>query len=95
MATTGTSLNVTFGVNWDFKEIALSPLELVSSSADTPWDTSDWDTSFWSDEITQQTGWNSAKGDGYAIGSRLSIQSSTATAEWYGQTYLIEPGGVL
>ena len=94
-ATTGSAISGSFGVGFDFKTIDLSAFQIAGGSASSPWDTSDWDTTSWGDEFATQTGWYSAKGDGYAIGSRIRIMSSVSGADWYNTTYLVEPGGIL
>lgn len=83
------------GVGFDFKRISLGAQTNIAAPNTAAWDSANWDAAQWADESVTVSKWNSAKGAGYALSTRLAIASSQQRFEWLSNTHLYERGGVL
>lgn len=95
MRMSGGQSSYAVGVGVDFKRVALGAQINIAAPNTAAWDAANWDAAQWADESTTVSRWNSAKGCGYALSTRLAIASSQQRIEWLSNTYLVEPGGVL
>ena len=84
------SLTYNAGVGVDFGVLSLAQTESSPVASATPWGSA-WGSA-WSDEIAINQNWLSAEGIGYNVSSKLSIQTSTRSVDWFSTQYQFEPG---
>lgn len=84
------------GVGFDFERITLGAQKIIASPAGSAtFGSAIFGTATFAGDSQTVSRWNSAKGLGYALSSRLAVTSSAQRIEWLSDTYLVERGGVL
>lgn len=90
VAASGT-LNLTFGLAYDFGEVLVEQASSTESEG-AEWDQELWDVTDWSPEATTRDGWESATGEGHAVSLRMRYSGQVENLNWYRTDLAFKPG---